>query len=75
MLARARIAALILSLTLIIGAIMSPAWGCINGQTLGEIIWITIDAESFLAGFGDVVTSIGKRPPKPLSCRLTRNIR
>jgi hypothetical protein len=57
MLARARIAALILSLTLIIGAIMSPAWGCINGQTLGEIIWITIDAESFLAGFGDVVTS------------------
>jgi hypothetical protein len=54
---RARATALFLSLALIIGAIMSPAWGCNIGQTLGQIIWVTIDAESFLASLSNVITS------------------
>jgi hypothetical protein len=57
MMARARIAALFLSVALIVGAIVIPARGHIAGQPLSEIIWITIDAESLVAAFGDVITA------------------
>jgi len=50
-----RIAALFLSFALIIGAIVSPARGYIDGQPLSEIIWITIDAESLVAALSDVI--------------------
>jgi hypothetical protein len=54
---RARFAALILSLALIVGAIVIAARGYIDGQTFNEIIWITIDAENLMAAFGDVITA------------------